>query len=83
MLSLASMIERMSAAPARVLGLPGGSLAVDGPADVCVFNPSAPWVVEPEKMRSLSKNTPFAGRELPGRAVLTICGGKVTHQAKE
>ncbi|MCF8031647.1 MAG: dihydroorotase [Desulfarculaceae bacterium] len=83
LITLPQMIERLTASPARILSLPGGSLAKGGPADVCVFDPAAPWVVEPGKMRSMSKNTPFAGRELPGRAVVTICGGKMTHQAKE
>ncbi|MCB2226423.1 MAG: dihydroorotase [Desulfarculaceae bacterium] len=83
LMSLSQAIERLTASPARILGLPGGSLAKGGPADVCVFDPAAPWVVEPEAMLSMSKNTAFAGRTLPGRAVLTIRGGKVTHQAKE
>ncbi len=83
LLTLPQVVERLSAAPARILGLPGGSLAPGGPADVVVFNPKAAWVVEPEKMLSLSPNTPFAGRQLPGRAVLTICGGRITHQLKE
>ena len=83
LLTLPQAIERLSAAPARILGLPGGSLTLGGPADVCVLDTAAPWEVEPDKMLSLSPNTPFAGRRLPGRAVLTICGGRVTHQLKE
>lgn len=73
-----AMIERMSAAPARLLGLPGGNLVAGGPADVVVIDPKAIWYVDPVNMRSKSANTPFAGRRLPGRAVLTVCGGKVT-----
>jgi dihydroorotase len=83
LLTLPQVVERLSAAPARILGLPGGSLVPGGPADVVVFDPKAAWVVEPEKMLSLSRNSPFAGRELPGRAVLTIRGGRITHQLKE
>jgi len=83
LLTLPQAVERLTAGPARLLGLPGGSLASGGPADVCVFDPAAPWTVDPDKMLSLSKNTPFAGRTLPGRAKLTICGGRVTHQLKE
>ncbi|MBU1157492.1 MAG: amidohydrolase family protein, partial [Proteobacteria bacterium] len=73
-----AMIERMSTAPARLLGLPGGNLAAGGPADVVVVDPKAIWYVDPVNMRSKSANTAFAGRRMPGRAVLTVCGGKVT-----
>ncbi|MEW5913157.1 MAG: dihydroorotase [Thermodesulfobacteriota bacterium] len=79
-LTLPQLIERMSAAPAAILGLPGGRLAAGGPADVTVIATDSPWVVEPGKFKSLSANTPFAGRSLPGRAVLTICGGRITHR---
>lgn len=72
------MIERMSASPARLLGLPGGELGVGSPADVVVIDPQAAWTVDPARMRSKSANTAFAGRELPGRALLTVCGGEVT-----
>ena len=43
-----------------------------------VIDPKAIWYVDPVSMRSKSANTAFAGRRLPGRAVLTVCGGKVT-----
>jgi dihydroorotase len=82
-LDLAGLIQRMSAAPAKALGLRGGSLALGGPADVTVFSDSMVCKVEPEKFRSLSRNTPFAGWELPGRAVLTICAGRITHRLEK
>jgi dihydroorotase len=82
-LDLAGLIQRMSAAPAKALGLAGGSLTKDGPADVTVINPDLPWKVDPGDFRSLSRNTPFAGWELPGRAVLTICGGRITHRLEK
>ncbi len=78
LLSPSQMIERLSAGPARLLNLAGGSLAQGGPADVVVIDPQAAWTVDPAKMRSKSANTAFAGRQLLGRAVLTICGGKAT-----
>jgi dihydroorotase len=73
----------MSAAPAKALGLVGGSLAPSGPADVTVFNDGLAWKVEPKVFRSLSRNTPYAGWELPGRAVLTICEGRITHRLEK
>ncbi|RJX36521.1 MAG: dihydroorotase [Desulfarculus sp.] len=79
-LTLPQVVQLLSAAPAALLGLPGGRLAKGGPADVTVIATDSPWVVEPGKFRSLSANTPFAGRSLPGRAAVTICGGRITHR---
>jgi dihydroorotase len=82
-LDLAGLIQRMSAAPAKALGLDGGSLVQGGPADVTVINPDLAWKVDPGQFRSLSRNTPFAGWELPGRAVLTVCGGRITYRLEK
>jgi dihydroorotase len=82
-LDMAGLIQRMSAAPAKALGLAGGSLAPGGQADVSVIYDGLTWKVEPDFFRSLSRNTPFAGWELPGRAVLTICGGRITHRLEK
>jgi dihydroorotase len=76
-ISLETLIERMSAAPARAFNLPGGALARGMPADVVVFDPAAEWVVDPAIFQSKSRNTPFAGRRLRGRVLLTIVGGEV------
>ena len=75
-LSPMQVIEKMSASPARIHGLPGGSLAPGAPADVTVIDPERVWTV-PASFRSLSRNSPFVGRELTGRAVLTIVDGDV------
>jgi dihydroorotase len=79
-IDLATMIERMSCAPARAFGLPGGTLAQGRPADVTVFDPEARWTVDPTTFRSKSRNTPFAGWELRGRPRLTIVGGRVVFE---
>jgi dihydroorotase len=79
-LSLEKLIAAMTSGPARAFGLPGGTLAAGAPADVVVIDPDRAWTVVPEALRSRSKNTPFAGWELRGRPVLTICGGRVTHE---
>jgi dihydroorotase len=76
-LSLTQAVAKMTVAPARALGLPVGTLAPGAPADVAVFDLDAPWQVEPDRLRSKSRNTPFAGWELRGRPVLTIVGGRV------
>jgi dihydroorotase len=79
-LTLERAVEAMTAAPAGILSLPGGRLAKGGPADVTVLDLERKWKVEPDKFHSLSRNTPFADWEITGRAVLTICGGQVTHE---
>jgi dihydroorotase len=77
LLSLVDLVSRMSATPARVFNLPGGSLAPGAAADVVVFDPAAVWTVRPEAFYSKSRNTPFAGRQLKGRAETTIVRGQV------
>jgi dihydroorotase len=66
----------MSTAPARIFGLPGGTLAPGAAADVVVIDPATPWTVDPEAFFSKSRNTPFGGRGLRGRADLTIVRGQ-------
>lgn len=75
-MDVATLVDRMSCGPARVLGLPGGTLKPGSPADVSVFDLDAAWTVDPERFQSKSRNTPFAGAELWGRAVLTVVGGR-------
>jgi dihydroorotase len=79
LLALPELIDRMSTTPARVYHLPGGSLKRGGPADVVVFDPAARWKVDPERFFSKSRNTPFAGRELTGRVLRTVVGGRTVH----
>jgi dihydroorotase len=75
-LTLPELIARMSTVPARTFHLPGGTLAVGQPADVVVLDPEARWTVDVGRFRSKSRNTPFAGWELVGRAVRTIVEGR-------
>ena len=78
-LTLPALLARMSTEPARIFHLPGGTLAPGAPADVAVLDPAAQWTVDPTAFRSKSRNSPFAGRALAGRAVLTIVAGKTAH----
>jgi len=70
-----SVVDKLSAAPAAILGVPGGTLAVGGIADVTVYNPGKTWKVDPHRMRSKSANTCFFDWELPGGTVATVVGG--------
>jgi dihydroorotase len=80
LLTLSDLVARMSAVPARIFGLPGGTLAPGTPADVVVFDPDVEWIVRPEEFHSRSRNTPFAGRRLFGRATTTVVRGQVVFQ---
>jgi dihydroorotase len=79
-ISLPDLLYRMSARAAQVFGLPGGSLAVGAPADVAILDPEAEWTVEPSRFYSKSRNTPFGGRRLFGRAEVTIVRGRVVYE---
>jgi dihydroorotase len=74
-----TLVDKMSCAPARLFGLPGGSLARGSVADVTVFDPKAKWRVEPGEFLSKGRNTPYAGMTLTGRAIVTIVGGRVVY----
>ena len=80
-LTLSELIARMSTTPARLFRLPGGTLAPGTPGDVCVFDVATPWVVRAADLHSKSRNTPFTGRELVGRAAVTLVAGRVVHEA--
>ncbi|HEY7614479.1 MAG TPA: dihydroorotase [Gemmatimonadales bacterium] len=77
LLSLPDLVNRMSVMPARIFNLEGGTLAPGAPADVVVIDPAAEWIVRPEEFYSKSRNTPFAGRRLRGRAGATIVRGQL------
>lgn len=80
-LPLSLMIDRLSTAPARMLGLPGGTLRPGSAADVVAFDPTADWEVTPEAIASRSKNTPLLGLTLRGLVRATIIGGEVRYRA--
>jgi dihydroorotase len=74
--SLPRLVELLSTGPARILKVPGGTLAPGSPADVTLLDLEQVSRVEPRSFLSKGKNTPFAGWELRGRAVRTLLGGK-------
>ena len=79
-MELSDLVRLMSVNPAKILGVPGGSLADGSPADLCLFDPAARWTVDPEKLHGKSKNTPFKGLTLTGRVKLTVCRGRVVYE---
>ncbi len=78
------MIEMMSAKPARLLRLDdAGTLAVGARADITVIDPNRVWIVDPDRFLSKSRNSPFAGMMLRGKAILTIVSGVVVYDGRD
>lgn len=73
---LERLIELMSWAPARRLEIPGGTLCPDSAADLILFDPEEKWIVDPNRFRSKSRNSPFKGMTLTGKVKLTLLGGR-------
>jgi dihydroorotase len=76
----ARLVELLSVSPARILGLKGkGSLRKGSDGDVTIVNPEDEWEFQESDVRSKSRNSPFFGWKMKGRAVAVLCGGRVTH----
>ena len=79
-LPLTTLVARLSRDPARLLGLPGGSLAAGAPADLTLLDPEVRWTIDAAKFVSKSRNTPFNGWTVMGRPWKTIVGGRIVWQ---
>ena len=82
-LSLSEAVQKLTVNPARILGLPHGTLSVGRPADLTLFDVQASWRLDPLASRSRSQNTPFAGWELAGKVRLTMVDGRVVYDDRE
>ena len=82
-LTLQRAMTCLTSAPAAVLGLPRGTLEPGAAADVTLIDPDAFWTVDPERFRSKSRNTPFAGRVLKGQVVRTLVAGRTVYQGPD
>lgn len=81
-LTWADAIRKMTANPARIFNLRGGSLAAGELADITIIDPEKKWTVKPERFQSRSRNTPFGGWKLSGQTWKTILGGKVVFEQR-
>jgi dihydroorotase len=79
-ITLPVLLRAMSTRPAQLLGLPGGTLRPGSPADVVVFDPDAPWVLDRAELKSKCKNTPFDEARLSGRVTRTIVAGRTAYE---
>jgi len=75
-ISASQMIRCMSISPSRILDVPGGSLKYGNSADICIIDPEASFTLTRESLHSLSCNSPFLGKDLQGKAVLTLVDGR-------
>ncbi|MEA3096721.1 dihydroorotase [Caballeronia mineralivorans] len=80
---LSKALTRITTAPAAVLKVNAGRIAAGETADLCLFNPSAEWLVEPAKLKSQGHNSPFLGYELPARVLMTIVSGHIAYEARD
>ena len=80
-LDLATLFRALSTNPAKRLGLPQGRLAVGAPADLVVFDPDAPFLLDRFALLSKSKNTPFDGQRMEGKVLATYVGGNIVFQS--
>ena len=78
---LLRLVEALSSAPAKLFGLPGGTLAPGAAADLIVVNLDEPWVVQEAGIRSRSKNTCFEGARLQGKVLQTMVAGRTVFSA--
>lgn len=77
---LTRLLQALSSRPAEILGLAQGRIAVGAPADLIRFDPEEPFVVDPAKLRSRCKNTPFDAARMEGRVKLTLVAGRVVFE---
>ncbi|MGB0732674.1 MAG: amidohydrolase family protein, partial [Pontibacterium sp.] len=82
LLDMDQVIEKLTSAPASILGLEQGTLKLGSDADICIFDPSATWTLTPETSFSKGKNTPFMNSELKGRVSYTLVAGSIVYRAQ-
>ena len=79
-MGLPEVLARLTAGPARVLGIEAGTLSVGARADVCIFDPQRHWRLEERTLVSRGHNTPFLGWEFKGQVMYTLLEGKVVYE---
>lgn len=77
-----ALFDKMATAPAKIAGIPAGTLSVGATADVLLFDPEERWTVDENALHGKSKNTPFKGMTLTGRVKMTFCGGRLVFDGR-
>jgi dihydroorotase len=78
-----AMIDRLTVRPAKVISVNKGTLAAGADADVTLIDPKCRWTIDVNQFRSKSRNSPFNGWQVTGRAEMTIVGGEIRHQISQ
>jgi dihydroorotase len=81
-LPLSRLIHALTEAPARVVGIEPPRIRDGAAANIVLVDPRERWTIDPARLHSKSKNTPFAGRAVEGRIRMTVCDGKIVHEEK-
>ena len=79
---LEALIEKFTFAPAKILNIPKGTLKPGADADITVIDLEKQWTVDAEAFHSKGRNTPFNGRQLKGKAVMTIVNGEIRYSER-
>ena len=82
-LPLSRLVDALTRAPARVVGLEVPRIRDGARADLVLVDPEARWTIDPARLRTKSRNTPFAGQAVQGRVEMTMCEGRVVHEERE
>ncbi|WP_297803962.1 amidohydrolase family protein, partial [uncultured Brevundimonas sp.] len=82
-IDLIDVLRPLTHGPASLLGLDSGVIAEGAPADLVLFDAGAPIVVDAALLKSKSKNSPFDGRRLQGKVLLTIVDGRIVHDQRQ
>lgn len=77
---LVDALARLTSAPAALLGIEAGRIGAGAPADLCIFDPLRSWRVDPARLRSQGRNTPFAGHVVDAKVIYTLVGGHVVYE---
>jgi dihydroorotase len=79
-LPLSRLVDALTAAPARIVGLEPPRIRDGARADLVLVDPRARWTIDPARLRTKSRNTPFAGHAVEGRVAMTVCEGRIVHE---
>jgi dihydroorotase len=82
-LPMARFVAALTSAPARIAGLAPARIAEGARADLALVDPNATWVVEPARLRTKSKNTPFLRKQVTGRVRMTVAAGRVIFEDEQ
>ena len=78
-INMQDLIHRLTAGPAKILGLPYGTMTIGATADICIFHPGMIWQLDSSTIQSRGHNTPFMGREFKGRVTHTLLAGNLVY----